>query len=122
MEGRGDARKSGTTKKKRIEKAIPLEVRLDLRGEFHRGNMVMPSLGNTKEAHLAVLDNPEQKGDVKFYGQLADYDGFQGYDLGKQVILHHVAQRIYANIHDPSWRTLKRRLFPVNSPKKSPVG
>ena len=33
-------------------------------------------------------------------------------------ILHHVAQRMYANFHKPSWRTLKHRLFSVKVPKE----
>ena len=33
-------------------------------------------------------------------------------------ILRRYAQRIYANSHKPSWRTLKRRLFSVGTQKK----
>ena len=104
-------------KKKRREKAKPLEDGLDLSGEFHRGNMSRPSLGNTKEANLAVLGNFKHQEDVKLYGRLPDYDDFQCYDLGQGGILHHVARRIYANIHKPSWGTLKRHLFQANFPR-----
>ena len=76
------------------------------------------SLGNTKGAHLAVLDNSKQRGDVKLYIQLPYYGDFQGYDLGQEDILRQVAQRIYANSHKPSWRTLKHHMFPVGIPKK----
>ena len=44
-------------KKKRRGKATPLEVGLDLSGEFPRENTLRPRLGNTTEAHLAVLGN-----------------------------------------------------------------
>ena len=44
-------------KKKRREKAKPLEDGLDLSGEFPRENTLRPRLGNTTEAHLAVLGN-----------------------------------------------------------------
>ena len=80
--------------------------------------MLRSSLGNTKESHLVVLGNFKHQEGVKLYGQLPDYDDFQGYDLGQGAILHQVAQRIYANFHQPSWQTLKSHLFSVNAPKK----
>ena len=116
--GRGYSRKGGTTQKKRIEKAKPLEVGLDSGGGFPMENMSGPSLENTTEAHLAVLGNFRQQEDVKLYGHLPGYGDFQRYDLGQADILHQVAQRMYANFHKPSWGTLKHHLFSVNAPKK----
>ena len=77
--------------------------------------MSKSSLVDTKEAHLAILDNSKQQEDVKLYGQLPAYDDLQCYDLGQEDILRQVAQRIYANYHKPLWRTLKRHLFSVRS-------
>ena len=76
------------------------------------------SLVNTKEAHLVVLDDSEQQGDVKLYVQLHGYDDFRRYDLGQEDISRQVAQRIYANFHKPYWETLKLHLFSVGIPKK----
>ena len=47
------------------------------------GKYVEAESRNKKESHLSVLCNFKQKEDVKLYGQLPDYDDFQGYDLGK---------------------------------------
>ena len=105
-------------KKKRREKAKPLKFGLDSGGDFHMENMLMSSPENTKAAHLAALGNSGQKEDAELYGQLPCYGDFQCYELGHGGILHHVAQRIYANLHMPSCRTLKRRLFSVEDPKK----
>ena len=80
--------------------------------------MSKSSLGNTKEANLAVLDNPKHQEDVKLYCQLPDYDDFQCYELGEADILRQVSHRIYANSHKPSWQTLKHHLFSVGIPKK----
>ena len=74
--------------------------------------------GNTKEAHLAVLGNSKQQGDVNLYGQLPDYDDSQSYDLRQEDISRQVAQRIYANPHKHSRRTLNRHLFLARVPKK----
>ena len=57
----------------------------------------MSRLGNTKALHLAVSGNFKQQEDAERYGQLPNYDDFQGYDLGRDDILLQVAQRIYAN-------------------------
>ena len=44
-------------KKKRREKANPLEVELDLGGEFPRGNMLMSSLENENEARVVSAND-----------------------------------------------------------------
>ena len=59
-------------KRKRREKAKPLEVELDVSGGYSRGNMSMSSLENGKEAHLVVLGNFKQKEDVEIPTQLPD--------------------------------------------------
>ena len=52
------------------------------------------------------------------YSQLPDYDDLQCYDLGVEAILRQIDQKIYANFHKPSWRTLKHHLFMAGIPKK----
>ena len=80
--------------------------------------MLQSSLGNTKEAHLVVVEDSKQKEDVKLYGKLPDYDDFQCYYLGRDDILRQIALGIYDNLHRPSWQTLKHHLFTVKNPKK----
>ena len=87
---------------KRGGNALPLEVELDLSGEFSRKEMLKSSLGSTKESHLAGLDDFKQQGDVKLYSQLPDYDDFRGYDLGIDKQLEEIAKRIFVNLHKPS--------------------
>ena len=72
--------------------------------------MLKSKLGDTKEAHLAVLEDYKKQEDVKLYGQLPDYDDFQCYDMGGGDILRQVSLRIYANFHKPSWETLAHLL------------
>ena len=110
-------RKEERPKSKRREKASPWEVEMDLGGESSRRNMLKSNLDNTKESHLAVLEDSEKQEDVKLYGQLPDYGDFQGYDLGMEDILLQIALRIYDNFHRPSWQTLKHHLFAVRMPK-----
>ena len=59
--------------------------------------MLRSSLGNGKEAHLAILGNFKHQEDVKLYIQLPDYGDFRCYDLGRGHTLNRVARRIYAN-------------------------
>ena len=80
-------------------------------------NMPKSSLGNTKEAHLAVLENSKQQEDVELYGQLPDYDDFQGYDLGQEDILRRIALGICDNFRKPPWQAIKHHLFPVGISK-----
>ena len=80
--------------------------------------MLRSSLENGKEAHLVILCNFKQKADVKMYIQFPDYDDFRGYDLGLGGNLSHIARKIYANFHKPSWRALKHYLLSVKTPKK----
>ena len=80
--------------------------------------MLKSILGNTKEVRQVVLENFKHQEDVKLYGQLPDYDDFQGYDLGKEDILRQIALGIYSNFHMPSWETMKHHLFTVKIPKK----
>ena len=80
--------------------------------------MSRSSIGNRREARLAVSDKFKQKEDVKLRTQLPDYGDFQGYDLGSGDALHQVLRQIYANFHKPSWQTLKHHLFPVGIAKK----
>ena len=80
--------------------------------------MLKSRLGDTKEAHLAVLGDYEKQEDVKLYVQLPDYDGSQRYDMGKDDNLRQVALRIYANSHKPSWRTSKHHLCAAKITKK----
>ena len=98
-------------------KALPWESEMGLSGKFTRRNMMQSSLGNTKEVRRAVLENPKQQEDAKLYGQLPDYDDFQGYDLGKEDILRQIPLVIYDNFHMPSWETLKHHLFMIKSQK-----
>ena len=69
---------------------------------------------DTKEAHLVVLEDYKKQEDVKLYGQLPDYDDFQGYDMGEEDVLRQVGLRIYANFHKPTWKTLKHHLLRQN--------
>ena len=80
--------------------------------------MLKSSLEDTKEAHLAVLEDSKKQEDVELYGQLPHYDDFQGYDLGPDDILRQVALRIYDNPHRPSWQTSKHHVIAVKIPKK----
>ena len=82
--------------------------------------MPRSGLGNTKGAHLAVLEISNHKEDVKLYGQFPDYDDFQRYDLGQEDISHQLDQGIYSNFHKPACHALKALLFPVKVPKKIP--
>ena len=47
------------------------------------------------------------------YIRLPDYGEFQWYYLGVESVVGQIDQKIYANFHKPSWRTLKRHLFTV---------
>ena len=114
----GSPKRVERPKMKRREKASPLEVELDSSGKLSMGNMLRASLGNTKESHLVISDDFEQREDVKLYSRLPDYNASKRYDLGKDDLLRQVAQRIYANFHKPTWRTLKHHLFSVRAPKK----
>ena len=79
--------------------------------------MSRPSIWHKKKARLAVFDKFKQTEDVKLHIQLPDYGDFQGYYLGRDGALNHVARKIYANFHKPPSRTLKRRLFSVKITK-----
>ena len=52
------------------------------------------------------------------YGQSPDYGEFQGRDLGIDSELRQVDEQIYANFHNPPWKTLTHHLFLVGIPKK----
>ena len=91
---------------------------MDLSGNPTGQNILKLRLGNTKGAHLVVLENPEQKEDVKLYGKLPDYGDFQGYDLWIEAVLSRIARGIYAYFHKPQWGTSKRRVFMAEIPKK----
>ena len=69
-----------------------------------------------KEKHTIPAGDFKQQEDLKMYGQLPDYDGFRGYDLGIDSGLGRVDGKIYSNFHMPSWRTLKRHLFLAGGP------
>ena len=72
--------------------------------------MMRSSLENKKESHLVVSGKFKQKDDVKMYIHLPDYDDFKRYDLGQGDTLNHVARKIYANSHKPSWGGFKTSL------------
>ena len=83
--------------------------------------MSRASLKGGNEARVVSANDSKQREDLKMYSQLPDYDDFQGYDLWKEDISRQVVQRIYANFHKPSWRTLKRHLFSAGFRKNFPV-
>ena len=112
----GETERAERPRKKRSEKAKPLEVELDLGGDS-KGGMLRSSLENGKGSHLVALSNFKQQEDVKMYIQLPEYDDSQCYDLGMGCALNHVARQIYANFRMPSRRTLKRQLPPVGIKK-----
>lgn len=86
----GNPERAERSKMKRRENSLSVEVAIDLRVEFRRGNKMMSSLGNTEEAHLAAWWNSKQKEDVKSHGQLPYYEDFQRYDWGRPDILRQV--------------------------------
>ena len=69
-------------KKKRIGRSKPLEVELDLSGEFRRGNMSRPSQEDENEARVVSANDFKHQEDLKMYIQLPDYGDFLCYDLG----------------------------------------
>ena len=79
---------------KRREKDATWEVEMDLIGEPHTQNMLKQRLWGTKEAHLAVSGDYKKQEDVRLYGQLPDYDDFQGYDMGKDDIPRQISLTI----------------------------
>ena len=81
---------------------MPLEVELDLSGKFHMGNMPKSDLGGEKEDHTISVGNFKQHEDLKMYGQLPDYDEFQGYDMQIDSDLSRTDETIYANFHKSS--------------------
>ena len=48
---------------------------------------------------------------MEIYGQLPDYDEFQGYDLGVGTDLRRIAGNIYANSHNSSWKAVKHHVI-----------
>ena len=90
-------RKGRTTQKEEKRNQNPLEVELDLSGEFHRGNMSRPSLPSGKEAHLVSMGNFKLQDGLKMYIQLPDYDNAHVYGLAADRFLCHVDLKIYAN-------------------------
>ena len=93
----GISRRERLKGKRRREKALSWEVEVNLGGESTRRNMLKSSLGNTKEAHLVLLEDFKNQGDVKLHVQLPDYDDFQGCDMGHGGILRQIDLRISDN-------------------------
>ena len=56
------------------------------------------------------------------YSQLPDYDEFRGYDMGIDVVLSQIAQKMYGNIRVPYWGTSKRHLSMVEIRKNCFAG
>ena len=54
-------RKEERPRMKRREKDAPRKIEMDLSGEFDRQNMLKSRLEDTKEAHLAVLEDYKRK-------------------------------------------------------------
>ena len=71
-----------------------------------------------KRARVFSVHDFKHQEDLKTYSQLPYYDDLQGYDLGVGGILSQIAHKIYANSHNPSWKTLKHHLFMAKIPKK----
>ena len=58
----GEKEKKGRPKRKRRERAKPLEVELDLGGEFPRGNMLRSSLDG--DAHIVSTNDFKHQEDL----------------------------------------------------------
>ena len=80
--------------------------------------MIESGFGREKESHTISAWDFNHQEDIKTYGQLPDYDEFQGYDLGIDSELSQIDETIYVSFHKPSWRTLKRHLVLVGIPEK----
>ena len=66
-----------------------------------------------KKARTILVGNSKRRTDLEMYGLLPDYGEFQGYDLGIDTDLSQIAEKIYADMHNPSCGTLKRHLLMV---------
>ena len=80
--------------------------------------MLKSGLGGEKESHTILVGNSKQQEDLEMYGQLLDYDEFQGYDLWVHTEFVQVAEKIYADFRMPSWQTLKRHFLTAEIQKK----
>ena len=71
-----------------------MEREIHLCGKYAFPNTPNPSLGNSPEAHQAVLDEFKIQKGAKVYIQLRDYDDFKGFDLSNQKRLSSISKRI----------------------------
>ena len=105
--------------KKRRKKAEPLDAKIDLGGKYSFANMLRSNLEESNEVNAVLRSEFSQQEDVKLYSQLPDYDDFRGYNSGVDGRLEEIANRIFANSHEPSWqKTLKHYLFTAKVPQK----
>ena len=73
--------------------------------------MLKSRLVDTKEAHLAVLEDYKKQVMQNF---MVDYRIMMIPNVmiwGEKMFLRQVALRIYDNFHKPSWQTLKHHLL-----------
>ena len=92
---------------------------MDLSGKFPFSSMLRSNLGGCKEPNAVSKDEFPQRGDVKLYSQLQDYDDFRGCDLCTDGQLEEIANRIFANFYKPTWQALKHHLLTPEIPQKA---
>ena len=68
---------------------------MDLSGEFDMGNIPKSGLEGGNEAHTIPAGTFKHQEDLKMYGQLPDYDEFQGYYLRTDAEIGRIAEKIY---------------------------
>ena len=81
-----------------------MDVELDLSGEFAMGDIRKSGLEGEKEEHTIPVGDIKRQGDLEMFGQLPDYDEFQGYGMWIDTDLSRIDEKMYANFHKPSWK------------------
>ena len=80
--------------------------------------MIKSGLDVEKAPRTMLVGNSKHQEDLEMYGRLPDYDEFQGYDMGIDTDLSRIAEKMYADFHNPPWVTLKRPSVMVEIPRK----
>ena len=62
----------------RVEKAHPLEVKIDLGGKYSFANILRSNLEESNGSNAVSGSEFLQQEDVELYSQLLDYDDFRG--------------------------------------------
>ena len=70
-------------------------------------NSPKSGLVGENDARIVLVGNSKHGEDLAMYIQLPYYGEFQWYDLGANAVLSQIAQKIYDNFRNPSWRTWK---------------